>query len=87
MTTRLLAGALLLAASCSSNGDGEIGGVVIDVTGDLTTVESFTLRTADGTNRRFEPAPGILFHQSAPLSHLSDHLLSGEPVLVALQHP
>lgn len=80
---RLVAAAVLVVAACSGGGDaGTVTGVVIDVVGDLTSVESFTLRLDGGLDRTFEPAQGVVFGDGAPLSHLSDHLLSGEPVSV-----
>ncbi|MFQ5554410.1 MAG: hypothetical protein ACE5GC_03425 [Acidimicrobiia bacterium] len=77
----LLAGAVL-AASCGGSDNGAAKGVIIDLTGDITNVESFTLRLSDGSDLTFEPSPGILFHGSAPLGHLRDHLRNGEPVEV-----
>ena len=85
MTLRRTLTALLIvvgAAACSSASDGSVEGLVIDLDGDLSSVASFTLRLADGTDRVFEAVPGILFHDRAPLSHLRDHLVSGEPVRV-----
>ena len=80
---RLVAAAALVTAACSGGGDAPtVTGVVIDVIGDLTSVESFTLRLDGGLDRTFEPDQGVLFDDSAPLSHLGDHLLSGEPVVV-----
>ena len=71
----------LVLTACSGNGD-EYRGTVVEVVGDLTSVESFTVRLDDGTDRVFEPDPGILFHDSAPLSHLQEHRLNGQPVRV-----
>lgn len=77
-----LAAVVLIVTACSGADEAEVTGVVTDVVGDITAVEVFTLRLPDGTDRTFEPAPGILFHDSAPLGHLRDHLRSGEPVRV-----
>ncbi len=78
----LLLGVVVLATACSGTASAEVTGVVTDVVGDLTSVDAFTLRLTDGTDRTFEPAPGVLFHDSAPIGHLRDHLRSGEPVTV-----
>ncbi len=75
-------GVVVLATACSGTAELEVDGVVTDVVGGLTAVEAFTLRLPDGTDRTFEPAPGVLFHDSAPIGHLRDHLRSGEPVTV-----
>ncbi len=82
---------MLLVLSCSSLPleDGglrreSVHGVVVEVKGDLSAVESFTIRTEDGEELEFVPRPGTRF-DGGPLSHLSQHLLSGEPVLVRYQ--
>ena len=75
----LLAG-VVLASGCGGGDATAARGVVIDLTGDITNVETFTLRISDGSDLTFEPSPGILFHGSAPLGHLRDHLRNGEPV-------
>lgn len=54
-------------------------GVVVDVTGDLTTVEDFTV-LVEGDPIRFVPTPDGDY--AFPLPHLRDHLRTGEPVLV-----
>lgn len=65
--------------ACGGGGD-TVTGVVVDVTGDITTVERFVMRLPDGTDRELQPAPGITFHGGAAIGHLIDHLRSGEPV-------
>ena len=81
ITTRRLFVSILIAVAACSGGDGDsVRGVVIDVQGDITTVDSFTLRLPDGTDRVFEPADGVLFHGSAPIGHIRDHLRNGEPI-------
>lgn len=77
---RLFAAILIVVAACSGGDDDSVRGVVIDVQGDIITVESFTLRLPDGTDRVFEPAAGVLFHGTAPIGHIRDHLRTGEPV-------
>ncbi len=57
-------------------------GVVIDMMGDLTTVEEFVVRLPDGTDQVIEPAPGVRFHGGASIGHLRDHLRSGAPVVI-----
>ena len=79
---RLFVAILLVLLACSSQRDGEIEGTVVEVVGDLAHVESFTVRSDDGTERIFEPAPGILFHEVASLTHLRDHLLGGHKIRV-----
>jgi len=80
----LLVGSLLATACSASSGDEPIvvEGVVIAVDGDLTNVTSFTLRLPDGSDLVLMPAAGVLFHGSAPISHVRDHLASGAPVRV-----
>lgn len=70
---------LVTLVACGSD-DGAVTGVVTDVAGDLTSVESFTILTEDG-ECTFVPAEGLTFHGS-PLSHLSSHLVSGDPISV-----
>lgn len=65
--------------------DPSLVGVVTAVDGDLTTVNSFQVRSSEGEVIEFTPAPGISFHGSTPLSHLTDHVLSGEPVEVTYE--
>lgn len=87
----LLAGAavatlLALCTACGTGADSgmeRIEGTVIEVEGGLAGVDWFVLRTPDG-DRRFEPPPDVLF-DGGPMSHLSDHLRSGEPVAVVYE--
>jgi len=72
--------ACLVLVACGGSDDAVVRGVVVDVDGDLTAVNSFQVRTTDGDLLEFVPAPGIRFHDAAPLSHLTDHLVSGEVV-------
>ncbi len=81
MIRRILAVAILLTLVACGGRD-STRGVVIEVEGDLTEVTGFLLRLPDGSDLRLRPAAGILFHDDAPLSHLRDHLRSGEPVEV-----
>ncbi len=68
-------------AGCGGGKGPSTVGVVLEVDGDLTTVESFTLLTEDGTQVRFFPAPEVTF-DGGPLSHLTSHVVSGDPVRV-----
>jgi hypothetical protein len=72
--------ALVALAACSGS-DKPIAGRLAEVDGDLTTVESFVLLTEDGERLRFLADPAASFH-GGPLSHIRDHLVSGEPVVV-----
>jgi hypothetical protein len=56
-------------------------GVVIVVDGNLTGINSFTIRLDDGTDRAFIPEPDALF-DTGPFSHIRDHLASGTPIRV-----
>jgi hypothetical protein len=84
--TQLILVALLLAvlgSACSGsrNSDGEVVGVVTEVTGDLSGIESFVVLDANGESFKFQPRTGLLV-MGAPPSHLRDHVVSGEPVRV-----
>ena len=59
----------------------KVGKKLILDTGDLLSVETFTIRTSEGEALVFQPADGATFH-TGPLSHIRDHLLSGTPVRV-----
>jgi hypothetical protein len=58
-----------------------VDGVVIDVVGDLSTTEAFTLALSDGSQIIFYPTADATFH-GGPMSHIRDHLLTGEHVRV-----
>ena len=79
-----LLAAALLVAGCGVSHDGQesVRAVVLEVTGDLTSVESFVIRTEDGEILELTPAPGGDFR--FPLPHLRDHLRTSEPVLVTV---
>jgi len=69
------------ACSTSTSTEGEVFGIVTEVTGDLSGVESFVVLDAEGDSHKFIPSPGLEVMGQAP-SHLRDHVVSGEPVTV-----
>ena len=69
---------VLLVPACAST-TGRTAGVVTEVEGTLTDVESFTV-LSDGEETLFFPIEGQEYE--FPLDHLRDHLRSGEPVIV-----
>ena len=73
---------LAVVAACDGSGRQTERGVVIDVAGDLSSVESFVLLTPDGDRLVLAPAEGIRFHGGAPIAHLAEHLRSGDAVEV-----
>lgn len=68
----------LLLTSCGPGG-GEVTGLVIDMEGDLTRVERFTVM-ADGVEYTFVPTADGRYAFALP--HLREHLRSSEPVTV-----
>ncbi len=66
-----------LLASCAGSGTTVIGSI-IEVSGDLVQVDSFTV-LSEGVAHTFIPEEGGF---SIPLPHLRDHLRSGEAVEV-----
>jgi hypothetical protein len=79
------AAAVLTLAACAGNQD-RVRGVVIEVRADLESVESFTVVTGEGERLRFVPGPGLSrFDHGPPLTHLSEHLQSGDPIRVTFE--
>ena len=77
----------LVVSSCASDSADEsntVEGIVTEVTGDLTRVESLVIMDSDGKSHLFVPEPGLLFY-GAPLSHLRDHVVTGQPVVVTFK--
>ncbi len=72
----------MAVAGCGGSDDPTVTGVVVEVVGDIASVESFVLRLPDGTDRHLVPAPGVTFHDGGAIGHLRDHLRSGAPVTV-----
>jgi len=84
ITVRLLALVLVAAALMAcAGGDSRVTGVLTDVDGDLTTVESFEIQSG-GERLRFVPDDGldVFGDDGTPLSHLFEHLQTGDPVRV-----
>ena len=73
----------LFAAACSGSTatEGEVFGIVSEVTGDLSGVETFVVLDAEGNSHKFIPSPGLEV-MGRPPSHLRDHVVSGEPITV-----
>jgi len=69
------------ACSGSTSTEGEVFGIVTEVTGDLSGVESFIVLDTEGDSHKFVPGPGLEV-MGQPPSHLRDHVVSGEPVTV-----
>ncbi|MGI8823653.1 MAG: hypothetical protein ACR2JP_10195 [Acidimicrobiia bacterium] len=81
----LLAAAVLVVAGCSGSSTHEVTGVVIDVTGDITTVDRFLLQSTEGDRLEFVVAPGVVFGDGAPIGHVSEHLQTGLPVEIVYE--
>jgi hypothetical protein len=77
----LVLGAGSLTA-CSGD-EGRVTGVLTAVEGDLTGVESFEIQSA-GERLRFVPEDGLdaFGDDGTPLSHLFEHLQTGDPIRV-----
>ena len=75
--------ALTLFAGCSAAEvpSGEVIGIVTEVTGDLTSIESFVVIDGSGDSFKFVPGEGLTV-AGGPVSHLRDHVVSGEQVMV-----
>lgn len=77
LTSALVLAATLTACAAST---GTTRGVVFGVEGDLSEVRSFTVFVSEEEIVEFVPAEDGSF--AFPLSHLREHLRSGEPVVV-----
>jgi hypothetical protein len=75
----------VVVASCAGTSTDDATGVVVDVTGDITTVDRFVIQTPEGERLELTVAPGVIFANGAPPGHLSEHLQSGEPVVVTYE--
>lgn len=76
---RLIVALLLALMACSPQTSGTMRGIVVEVTGGLAQVESFTV-LVEGEEVVFRPIPDGDY--AFPLPHLQEHLRTGEPVLV-----
>jgi hypothetical protein len=76
----------LAVSSCSTAGVGNdaLSGVITEVNGDLTSVAGFVVLAEDGSSHRFTPVNGLRF-EGGPLTHLRDHVVSGQPVVVTFE--
>jgi len=77
----------LVATGCTSAtelADNQVSGIVTEVTGDLTVVESFVVLDNEGNSHLFRPAPDLLFY-GGPLIHLRDHVTTGQRVTVTFE--
>lgn len=65
-------------------GDPSVAGFVTGIEAkSLTEVESFTLRTAEGTEMTFRVRNIELDDGAFPVSHLREHMALGQPVAIA----
>ena len=62
-----------------------VTGIVIDVDGNLAATDLFVIRLESGDDLTLVPADGLLFDGVAPLTHLRDHLVSGDPIQVTYE--
>lgn len=72
---------MALLGACAAEGRNQVEGIVVDVVGDLTAVDRFTVRTNRGEMLTFVPAPDGNY--PFPLSHLREHQASVSPIVVA----
>lgn len=76
-----LAAVLLVVIACGGNSMQEVEGALIELDGDISTVQRFTIVLTDGSRLQFVPGPDATFH-GGPLGHLRDHLRTGSSVVV-----
>lgn len=77
----VLAAALGSACSDVPDREGEVVGIVTEVTGDVNGVESFVVLTPDGDSFKFKPRAGLLV-MGAPPFQLRERVVSGDAVKV-----
>jgi hypothetical protein len=78
----------MVGAGCVSDSvedENTVEGIVTEVTGDLVAVETLVIMDSDGKSHLFKPKPGLLFY-GGPLSHLRDHVVTGQRVVVTFDH-
>lgn len=81
MLAVVIAAALGSACSGAPEREGEVVGIVTEVTGDINGVESFVVLAPDGDSFKFKPRVGLLV-MGAPASRLRERVVSGEAVKV-----
>lgn len=73
--------ACLTVSACGTPENGTaVVGVVVDYQGDLVSVDSFTVRTADGEEIELRPTDDGEF--AFPLPHLREHMATADPIEV-----
>lgn len=79
----VIAGLSVAIAGCSTDAasEGEVVGIVTEVTGDLVEIQSFVVLDANGDSHKFFPGEGMTV-VGVPPSHLRDHVVSGEAIRV-----
>ncbi len=82
-TLMAVAAVAIGVSACSGlpGSEGDVVGIVTEVTGDLTAIESFVVLDTAGDSHKFTPVDGMTV-MGSPASHLRDHVVSGEPVRV-----
>lgn len=87
----LVALLVVVASFGAACGDGDAGsggtsveGIVSEVTGDLSNVETFVVLDDQGNSHLFTPEPGLLFY-GGPLTHLRDHIVTGQRIKVTFE--
>ena len=78
----VLAVTMVALLACGGGSDKTVEGRLAAVEGDLTSIQSFVLLTEAGERWEFSVASTATFH-GGPLSHVRDHLLSGESIRVS----
>jgi hypothetical protein len=79
----LLVLVLVAVGAACAGGEQRVRGIVVEVRADLRTVEQFTVVTEEGERMTFVPGPQLTrFDHGAPLSHLSEHLQTADPIRV-----
>ena len=73
----------LLISACSEPAltEDTIVGIVTEVTGDSSSIESFVVLDAKGDSHKFSPSQTMEV-AGEPQSHLRDYVVSGDPVEV-----
>ncbi len=73
----------MVVVGCNGGGD-SVRGVVVSIEGALDNVTGFELVDETGARLQFAVDPNAEF-DGFPLSHLNDHLLSAEPIVVTYE--